>query len=111
MLTPASILSQLKATRLPVVFLDTDLEFHQFPRLFMPGSWPDGDRDVALFNFWGNETNLTARHIPNTGSAVAFFQQTYRAKKLLVAWAEAMAYGPNKRAPDDQVPDLLALTP
>ena len=107
MLTPASILSQLKATRLPVVFLDTDLEFHQFPRLFMPGSWPDGDRDVALFNFWGNETNLTARHIPNTGSAVAFFQQTYRAKKLLVAWAEAMAYGPNKRAPDDQVLDLL----
>ena len=105
--SPPFLLSQLKATRLPVVFLDTDLEFHQFPRLFMPGSWPDGDRDVALFNFWGNETNLTARHIPNTGSAVAFFQQTYRAKKLLVAWAEAMAYGPNKRAPDDQVLDLL----
>ena len=53
------------------------------------------------------ETNLTARHIPNIGSAVAFFQQTYRAKKLLVAWAEAMAYGPNKRAPDDQVLDAL----
>jgi hypothetical protein len=55
------------------------------------------------------ETNLTARHIPNIGSAVAFFQQTYRAKKLLVAWAEAMAYGPNKRAPDDQVLDMLLL--
>jgi hypothetical protein len=44
------------------------------------------------------------------GSGVAFFNQTYKAKKLLIAWAEAMAYGPNKRAPDDQVPDLLALT-
>ena len=106
-LKPAFILSQLKATQLPVVFMDVDLEMHKFPELFMPGSWPDGDRDVALFNYWGNETNLTARHIPNTGSAVAFFQQTYRAKKLLVAWAEAMAYGPNKRAPDDQVLDKL----
>ena len=53
-LKPAFILSQLKMTRLPVVFLDTDLEFHKFPTLFMPGSWPDGDRDVAVFNFWGN---------------------------------------------------------
>ena len=106
-LKPAFILSQLKATQLPVVFLDVDLEFHKFPELFMPGSWPDGDRDVALFNYWGNETNLTARRTPNTGSGVAFFNQTYKAKKVLIAWAEAMAYGPNKRAPDDQVLDLL----
>ena len=67
MLTPATILSQLKATQLPVVFLDTDLEFHKFPELFMPGSWPDDDRDVALFNYWGNETNITSRRTPNTG--------------------------------------------
>ena len=33
-----------------VVFLDTDLELHRFPKLFMPGSWPDYPRDVALFN-------------------------------------------------------------
>tara|TARA_B110000196_G_C21054970_1_gene619319 strand:+ start:92 stop:700 length:609 start_codon:yes stop_codon:yes gene_type:complete len=48
---PAFILNQLEANQLPVVFLDTDLEFHKFPDLFMPGSWPDGPRDVALFNF------------------------------------------------------------
>ena len=106
-LKPAFILSQLKATQLPVVFMDVDLELHKFPELFMPGSWPDDDRDVAMFNYWGNETNLTSRKTPNTGSGVAFFNQTYKAKKLLIAWAEAMAYGPNKRAPDDQVLDLL----
>ena len=38
---------------------------------------------------------------------MAFFNQTYKAKKVLIAWAEAMAYSPNKRAPDDQVLDLL----
>jgi hypothetical protein len=104
---PAFILSQLKATQLPVVFMDVDLEFHKFPELFMPGSWPDGDRDVALFNYWGNETNITNRYTPNTGSGVAFFNQTFKAKKLLVAWAEAMAYKANQKAPDDQVLDKL----
>ena len=106
-LKPAFILSQLKATQLPVVFMDVDLELHKFPELFMPGSWPDGDRDVALFNYWGNETNITNRYTPNTGSGVAFFNQTFKAKKVLVAWAEAMAYMPNHKAPDDQVLDKL----
>jgi hypothetical protein len=106
-LKPAFILSQLKSTQLPVVFLDVDMEFHKFPELFMPGSWPDGDRDVAIFNFWGNETNITNRRTPNTGSGVAFFNQTYKAKKVLIAWAEAMAYPHNKQAPDDQVLDKL----
>ena len=106
-LKPAFILSQLKATQLPVVFMDVDLEMHKFPELFMPGSWPDGDRDVALFNYWGNETNITNRYTPNTGSGVAFFNQTFKAKKLLVAWAEAMAYPANQKAPDDQVLDKL----
>lgn len=106
-LKPAFILSQLKATQLPVVFMDVDLEMHKFPELFMPGSWPDGDRDVALFNYWGNETNITNRYTPNTGSGVAFFNQTFKAKKVLVAWAEAMAYKPNHKAPDDQVLDKL----
>jgi hypothetical protein len=27
----------MKATRLPVAWLDSDLEFHQFPQLFAPG--------------------------------------------------------------------------
>ena len=106
-LKPAFILSQLKMTQQPVVFLDTDLEFHQYPKLFTPGGWPDGGRDVAIFNYWGNETNITNRKTPNTGSGVVFFNQTYQAKKVLVAWAECMAYHANKQAPDDQVLDLL----
>ena len=89
-------------TQEPVVFLDVDLEFHTFPELFLDDAWPDGPRDVALFNFWANETNMTYRHTPNIGSAVAYFNQTYRAKKLLTAWAEAMQYSTNSRAPDDQ---------
>jgi hypothetical protein len=105
---PIFILDQLEKTAEPVVFMDVDLEFHQFPKLFLPGAWPDGHpRDVALFNFWSNETNLTQRHTPNVGSAVAYFNQTYRSKKLLTAWAEAMRYGTNPQAPDDQVLDTL----
>jgi hypothetical protein len=104
---PAFLLHQLEKTKQPVAFLDVDLEFHQVPKLFLPGSWPEGARDVALFNFWANETNLTYRHAPNVGSAVAFFNQTYRAKALLAAWAEAMQFSTNSQAPDDQVLDKL----
>ena len=129
---PAFILSQLQATALPVVYLDTDLEFHRYPDLFAPGSWPGYDRDVALFNFWGNETRPDTKDRPHIGSAVAFFNTTHLAKKVLEAWAQAslesltlplpmidpprpppispgqaMAFGPNKKAPDDQVLDLL----
>ena len=108
-LKPGFLYHELEATKQPVVFLDVDLEFHQVPKLFLPGSWPEGARDVALFNFWANETNLTYRHTPQVGSAVAFFNQTYRSKKLLTAWAEAMQYKTNKQAPDDQVLDKLLL--
>ena len=73
----------------------------------MPGSWPNGDRDIAVFNFWGNETNLTIRSIPNTASGVIYFNQTFAAQKVLTAWAEAMAYEKNVKAPDDQVLDEL----
>jgi hypothetical protein len=106
-LKPLFLLDQMDKTQEPVIFLDVDLEFHQFPELFVADSWPDGTRDVALFNFWANETNMTYRHTPNIGSAVAYFNQTYRAKKLLTAWAEAMQYSTNSRAPDDQVLDKL----
>ena len=104
---PAFILNQLRTTQLPVVYLDSDLEFHRFPELFQPGSWPNGDRDVLCFNFWANETNLTIRSIPNTASGVIFFNQTFTAQKVLTAWAEAMAYEKNVKAPDDQVLDEL----
>jgi len=106
-LKPVFLLDQLEKTKEPVVFLDVDLEFHKFPDLFLPGTWPEGPRDVALFNFWANETNITIRHTPNVGSAVAFFNQTYRSKKLLAAWAEAMQFSTNAKAPDDQVLDKL----
>ena len=106
-LKPRFLLDQMEKTLEPVVFLDVDLEFHQFPELFLDGSWPEGPRDVALFNFWANETNITNRHTPNIGSAVAYFNTTFRAKKLLNAWAEAMQYGTNSEAPDDQVLDTL----
>ena len=105
---PSFILSQLEDTAKPVVFLDTDLEFHTFPDLFVPGNWPYGrGYDMALFNFWGNETALKTRNIPQIGSAVAFFNQTERSKAVLNAWAEAMAWEGNARAPDDQVLGLL----
>ena len=104
---PSFLLSEMEANELPVVFLDCDLEFHKFPALFIPGSWPRYGRDVALFNFWANETLPETRNRPHIGSGVAFFNRTKPARDLLNAWAEAMAYPPNERAPDDQVLDLL----
>ena len=104
---PAFILSQLEATELPVVYLDTDLEFHRFPKLFLPGSWPGYDRDVALFNFWGNESFPKYQSQPQIGSALAYFNTTFRAKHVLTAWAEAMAWELNAQVPDDQVLSLL----
>ena len=44
---------------------------------------------------------------PNIGSAVAFFNTTTNAKGVLNAWAQAMAYPKNHKAPDDQVLDAL----
>ena len=104
---PSFLLSEMEVNELPVVFLDCDLEFHRFPALFAPGSWPRYGRDVALFNFWANETLPQTRNRPHIGSGVAYFNRTKPAKDLLNAWAEAMAYPPNERAPDDQVLDRL----
>ena len=92
---------------MPVVYLDTDLEFHRFPKLFLPGSWPGYDRDVALFNFWGNESFPKYQSQPQIGSALAYFNTTFRAKHVLTAWAEAMAWELNAQVPDDQVLSLL----
>ena len=100
---PSFIRDEMDATKLPVAFLDTDLEFHSFPKLFVPGSWPGGGRDVAAFNYWGNETDWEHASTPTTGSGVIFFNQTSRARGVLTAWAEAMAWDTNTRAPDDQV--------
>ena len=56
---------------------------------------------------WGNETLPATRFTAHIGSAVAFFNQTRRAKAVLKAWAQAMAFEANHRVPDDQVLDLL----
>ena len=64
---PSFILDEIEATHHPVVFLDTDLELHQFPKLFVPGSWPNGPRDFAIFNYWGNETDWKHASTPTTG--------------------------------------------
>ena len=98
---PAFILSSLELHGKPVAFLDVDLEFHSYPHLFDPGSWPDGPRDVALFNYWGNETN--GQVVPSLGSGVVYFNDTSRSMHLARAWAEAMAFPANQQAPDDQV--------
>jgi hypothetical protein len=103
---PAFILDQLEANQLPVVFLDTDLEFHKFPDLFMPGSWPQGAIDVGVFNFWGNNSGPVS-----VGSGLVFFNKTKRSKALATAWAEAMAFPANQQAPDDQVLNKLLNSP
>ena len=62
---------------------------------------------MAIFNFWGNETDRAHSTTPNTGSGVVFFNHTRRSKNLLKAWSEAMAWKGNYQAPDDQVLDKL----
>ena len=66
-------------------------------------------RDLARLADWANETRPETKNTPNCGSAVAFFNTTKRTTRLLKAWAEAMAYEGNARAPDDQVRDLACL--
>ena len=71
------------------------------------GSWPHYERDVAFFNYWGNETAPATKYTAHIGSGVMFFNNNDRARNLLRAWAQAMAFPPNIHAPDDQVLDLL----
>ena len=125
---PAFILSELEYTRSPVVFVDTDLEFHKYPALFdsrlvgqpEKGGWPCcslpdstacdggvGSRDLGVFNYWGNETDQFHGKAPSLGSGVMFVNATQRAVDIMVAWAEAMANEANAEAPDDQVLNKL----
>jgi hypothetical protein len=130
---PAFILSELEATRSPVVFADTDMEFHEYPKLFdsrlvgKEGGWPCcslpdsngqctsagvpmegvGSRDLGVFNYWGNETDQFHGKSPSLGSGVMFINTTQRAVDVMIAWAEAMANDANAEAPDDQVLNKL----
>ena len=86
------------------VYMDSDLEFHRFPDLFLNnGSWPYYDRDAMFFNYWGNETAPATKFTAHIGSGVMYFNNGIRAHNLLRAWTQAMAYPPNLHAPDDQV--------
>jgi hypothetical protein len=104
---PLFIWQTIVHSHLPVVWLDSDMEFRQYPTFFDPGSWPRGiPRDVLLYNFWGNESMYAGNKLSG-GSGVMFFNNTERGIRMLFAWAQAMAYGPNDMAPDDQVLGLL----
>ena len=78
---PAFMLTQMDAIQLPIVWLDCDMEFHKFPKKFLPGSWEPGPRDALLFNFWGNESK--GQDSPSIGSGVAFFNYTLAARNLV----------------------------
>ena len=100
---PAFIMEQMRLTDLPIVYMDSDLEFHRFPDLFLNnGSWPFYDRDAMFFNYWGNETAPATKFTAHIGSGVMYFNNGIRAHNLLRAWTQAMAYPPNLHAPDDQ---------
>lgn len=102
---PLFIYEALQRSVLPVVWLDTDLEFHQYPHLFA-AAWEVGPCDLLLWNWQANVTGFHGRRL-KMASGVAFFNQTQAAVALTRAWAEAMAFGDNVLAPDDQVMDLL----
>ena len=101
---PIFMVRQLQKLNKPVAWLDVDMEFRAFPRLFTPSSWPGGTRDMCIFNFRGNQSDTT---YVSTASGVVFINNTARGKALLQAWAEATAWPGNEQAPDDQVLDKL----
>ena len=104
---PLFIWQTLVHSHLAVVWLDSDMEFRRYPTFFDPGSWPRGiPRDCLFYNFWGNESMYAGNKLSG-GSGVMFFNKTERSTRMLFAWAQAMAYGPNDMAPDDQVLGLL----
>jgi hypothetical protein len=105
---PLFMLTMLRASPVPIAWLDVDLEFHAYPTLFTPDGWRDHPepRDVLLWNWQANVTSFNGRRL-KTASGVAWFNKTRPAEELLLAWSESMAYEQNVRAPDDQTIDLL----
>ena len=61
---------------------------------------------MLLWNWQGNLSWFGGRRL-KAASGVAYFNKTEAAERLLLAWAQAMAYPPNSDAPDDQALDLL----
>jgi len=102
---PLFMLETLRLSPLPIVWLDVDLEFHQFPTLFTPAGWVS-PRDALLWNWQANVTAFQGRRL-KMASGVGYFNKSARAEALLIAWSQAMSYPPNHGAPDDQTLDLL----
>jgi len=102
---PLFILRTLETSSVPVVWMDIDLEFMQYPVLFEAHVW-DPPRDVLLWNWQANVSFYHGRHL-KMASGVAFFNVTEPAHALLLAWAETMAYEANLLSADDQALDLL----
>lgn len=105
---PLFIYRSLQQSPIPLVWMDADLEFHAFPTLFTRAGWAetDGPLDAILWNWQANVSHFAGRRL-KMASGVAWFNVTEPARALVVAWAEAMAYGSNIHAPDDQTMDLL----
>jgi hypothetical protein len=81
---PLFILATLRASALPVAWMDVDLEFHQFPELFQPAApatWRTA-RDVLLWNWQANVSMFRGRRL-KMASGVAFFNKTEPAEVRL----------------------------
>ena len=104
---PLFMLEAWRSSHLPLVWLDVDLEFHAFPPFH--ASWLDGRHGAAgrpPLGWQANVTMFDGRRL-KMASGVAWFNKTVAAEHLLVAWSDAMAFGENVKAPDDQTLDLL----
>ena len=85
--------------------LDVDLEFHACASLFDGSAWgpsetrdPGLGRDVLQWNWQGNLSWFGGRRL-KAASGVAYFNKTEAAERLLLAWAQAMAYPPTPTRP------------
>ena len=76
---PLFMLEVWRASPLPLVWLDVDLEFHAFPVLFTPAGWRDvrGPRDVLLWNWQANVSYFQGRRL-KMASGVAQFSRRLR---------------------------------
>ncbi|KAL1524787.1 hypothetical protein AB1Y20_019668 [Prymnesium parvum] len=102
-LKPLFMLHTLRASPLPLVYMDADLQLAAFPRLFLPHAWPS-PRDVLIFNW---QANVSRGRRLKAASGVLFLNKSAPAEALLRAWAETMAHPNNSLSADDQALDLL----
>lgn len=102
---PLFMLETLRLSPLPIVWLDVDLEFHQFPTLFTPAGWVS-PRDALLWNWQANVTAFQGRRL-KMASGVGYFNKSARAEALLIAWSQA----PSPHPPPPRARHRLASPP